>query len=556
MKNIFQNILKTTIICLLLVLSSCEKDLYDEAIIQQSRATSEKISINQVLSEINSPLIKEYINNELRQELNFSQSKSSEDYFTFMKIIKQDSYTTYSLLLNVYTAEKPYFKFFIITKEGITEKAGYFKYTPDNNEPIFNAEDLNGKVQVLDVENNVKGETIFISSQPQSPPIGTDMIDCVDTYDVITHNCTNGDNHPPGVPCNNGNVNDGYYEVVVITTCTSTSDYYHIAPPIDFMGASTIVGGGDMLSINLNVLQYIFSLNDEQYSILQQCPSLVTYLENNDSSPESNNLVTWAINSILFNINTNDFINEAFNSLNNNNEVDFENRVIIDATFRNNPCLNGVYTQLGSAPSFQNYLQNFDGNFSVANLQLSVGVSALYPTANAVTTEPQNYLIKIMFNPNNLSRPQLDVARTFIHELIHAEIYRKLLSIAGQPNIPWTREFINSIKNDYPGLYDYYIRYIYNVPQGQQPSSAQHQLMAQHYRQVIIEVMQQFDNTQTPDVYEALSWIGLMGEGTINSTTGLATNSTIAWQNLSQSQRLQIISTWNTYVNSNPPCQP
>ena len=216
--------------------------------------------------------------------------------------------------------------------------------------------------------------------------------------------------------------------------------------------------------------------------------------------------------------------------------------------------MNGVYTQLGKAPTFQNYLQNFDGNFSVANLRLNVGVNVNYPTANAVTSEPNNYLINIMFNPNNLNRPSLDVARTFIHELIHAEIYRKLLSLAGLPNIPWSASFINSIKNDYPGLYDYYLRYVYNIPVGQQPTSAQHQLMAQHYRQIIIDVLMQYDNTQSLSVYEALSWIGLMGDGPINSVTGLSTNPTVAWQNLSQAQRLQIISTYTNFINSNPPC--
>jgi hypothetical protein len=46
---------------------------------------------------------------------------------------------------------------------------------------------------------------------------------------------------------------------------------------------------------------------------------------------------------------------------------------------------------------------------------------------------------------------------------LHAEIYRKLLSLAKQGNIPWSADFITSIKNDYPGLTDYYTRYEYNV---------------------------------------------------------------------------------------------
>src|SRR5690606_27394051 len=120
-------------------------------------------------------------------------------------------------------------------------------------------------------------------------------------------------------------------------------------------------------------------------------------------------------------------------------------------SLKNNQCLYGVYTQLGSAPTFQSYLQNFDESFSVANLKFSMALDPSFPNVNALTYQPQNYLIEIKFNPNKLNRPRLDIARTFIHEMIHAEIYRKLLSLAGQPSIPWSASFINSIKNDFPG---------------------------------------------------------------------------------------------------------
>ena len=229
--------------------------------------------------------------------------------------------------------------------------------------------------------------------------------------------------------------------------------------------------------------------------------------------------------------------------------------IIIDDSFANNPCLMGVYDKLGGSTTFQKYLTRFDGDFSVANLKLSVGINPNHPLANAVTTGPQHYLIETMFNPNNLSRPQLDIARTFIHEMLHAEIFRKLLSVAGQKDIPWTADFINSIKDDYPGIADYYIRYKFNIPQGQLPSDAQHELMSTNYRNIIIQVMQQFDSTQSADVYNALSWIGLMGSGHISGTTGLPINPTIAWKNLPQTERLEILAIWNNFKDTNTPCQ-
>ena len=230
-------------------------------------------------------------------------------------------------------------------------------------------------------------------------------------------------------------------------------------------------------------------------------------------------------------------------------------KVIIDPSLKNNPCLYGVYKQLGQAPTFQNYLQKFDGKFSVANLKLSVGVDLNFLDVNALTYQPVNYLIQIKFNPNKLKRPSLDIARTFIHELIHAEIYRKLLSVAGKPNIPWTVDFINSLINDFPGLYDYYSRYILNVPANQQITDEQHELMAAHYRNIIIQTMKDFDNTQNDAVYTALSWTGLMGTGVLNSLTGLPLYPTVSWKNTPQQERLKILDSIKTFLSSNPPCQ-
>lgn len=135
-------------------------------------------------------------------------------------------------------------------------------------------------------------------------------------------------------------------------------------------------------------------------------------------------------------------------------------------------------------------------------------------------------------------------------------MYRKLLSLAQQGEIPWSIQFIESIENDYPGLYDYYMRYYYDMPAGIPLGDPQHQMMAQHYKDIIVDALSQFDNNQHPQsLYEAIAWTGLMGNGPIDPITGLSSNPTVAWQNLSQQKRLNILNTIDNFNNTNSNCQ-
>ena len=209
-----------------------------------------------------------------------------------------------------------------------------------------------------------------------------------------------------------------------------------------------------------------------------------------------------------------------------------------------------MYEQAGETAAFQNILQNFDGEFSVAHLRLSASSNI---SANAVTRPPSNYIIEIVFNSNRLNRPELSVARTLIHELIHAEMWRKLLSLANEGDLNydgWSKtqqqNFVNSIRNNFPGIYDFYRRYATNW---------QHEQMAAFYRSSIENALKNFDGSYSNDVYEALAWVGLRGEGGIDYTTGLTVNSTTAWENLDQERRLELIDLNEMFKESNPNCQ-
>ncbi|POY41084.1 hypothetical protein C3L50_00720 [Flavobacterium alvei] len=39
----------------------------------------------------------------------------------------------------------------------------------------------------------------------------------------------------------------------------------------------------------------------------------------------------------------------------------------------------------------------------------------------------------------------------------------------------------------------------------------------------------------------------------VDNQTGLSSNSTVAWRNLPQAQRIQILNIWDNFINTNPP---
>ena len=209
-------------------------------------------------------------------------------------------------------------------------------------------------------------------------------------------------------------------------------------------------------------------------------------------------------------------------------------RVKPTTRFKNNTLVNCIYNKAKTAANFNQYLKNFDGRFSAAHLQFDL--KSLPSIHNAETEPPVGYWIKININSNNLNRPTLDIARTFMHEIIHAEMFRILLSLA-----PTSNGEINSLtitqmlqNSDYPGLYDYFRRYGLN--------NMQHEQMAAHYRGIIKNFLKQIDNSFTEAEYDALAWQGLKG--------------TERWNQLTTAQQQSIdltFSTWNQSASHNCP---
>lgn len=247
---------------------------------------------------------------------------------------------------------------------------------------------------------------------------------------------------------------------------------------------------------------------------------------------------------------TKSFSIEAARACLNRDEVDFEEKIILDSTFVNNQKVKCIYDKLKSSSTrFRDAIKKFDGDFPVSHLKFET--KDLGANRRGETRAPDgagnspDYIITIAVNSNHSFsaidyRPNLMTAKTIAHEVIHAEMYRKLISIlnnGGNLAGVTIQDVVNALSNgDYPGIYDYYRRY----------RNWQHQQMATHYRENLARILQEFDtglavpNNQLPaQLYLDLAWEGLR-KSTIQ-----------AWVDLDQVEKNRIDLVIQNYIDLN-----
>ncbi|AQX06128.1 hypothetical protein ATB99_16400 [Elizabethkingia meningoseptica] len=179
---------------------------------------------------------------------------------------------------------------------------------------------------------------------------------------------------------------------------------------------------------------------------------------------------------------------------------------INEGNLKDNKCANAVYQTLKSrAGLFYNLLGNFKGESSVLNLSFNVKYIPSEPgtliTGQTYTEQIQNGYVRIDINTEALGSTALGIAKTFIHEMIHAKMFYDLVN-AGWDGIKDIKE-INPVS--LPTLLRAYQEYKY-----EKGEDAQHKFMSEYYIPKIGRALAQFDgHEQNSSVYENLAWTGL-----------------------------------------------
>ncbi len=320
-----------------------------------------------------------------------------------------------------------------------------------------------------------------------------------------------------------------YYHSDPQSNIKSTIDWYLIKynfSETSKSDAKSALNFGDKLNLNFQQFNWVFNNRTSQ-----KLQDIIFFLvEVGEITPEIDNFLKEVIISQI--------------KTNNSTEVDFDAQIINSLTGKA-LC---IYNKLKSSSlGFSNSIKKFDGEFPVSHLKFTINNDL--PSGNyGVTNPPDNFIITIELSNTQLANiSDLGSAISIAHEIIHAEIFRKLLSAAKKGDLNTnnytTQEninFVNSLRNNFPGLYDYYYARVHKY--------WNHDLMAQHYRSTIADIAQQYDNNRFPrQIYEDLAWAGLREiDKNVNS---------IAWNKLPTTEQERIkLNIINLFHNGTKNC--
>lgn len=207
--------------------------------------------------------------------------------------------------------------------------------------------------------------------------------------------------------------------------------------------------------------------------------SLGTFIDNNGCSPE-----------------TQEFVERALETLMEGGEVDYDDNVILSAEFKNNEKLKCVYDKLAGDNStlFRETIGAFIDNPN-ANLIFTIGECS--QTDDACTQD--NYIdetgiITIVIEDTDLS--PVELAQLILHESIHAELAL------------YVSEYESGINpNNRAQLFQLYQFYLEsNVPE----HHLDHPYMTLNYINPLASALREFDNNSYPlDYYKSFAWDGL-----------------------------------------------
>lgn len=546
-----------------------KKDIYNKAILQKSLQSFEKKRLKENKSNsnqflIDSTKIAHIENGEGYSSFSFIIRSKPSDTLVKNIIINRYQDGSELCLLAEYRLDRP------ISEVSTLEYGISIKSTRLTRlvEPDLSFESKSGEICVDIISSSAKNECTYALTKPRDehPECfnndGTPKTIIVTSIESI---CSGGGGGSNGGYTNTNPDDDGFnpFNPILIggggdgnsiTSNYGENNSNEEQSPCEVEGIINTIDDGNGNCVTGLTVPLINGSNDlSAYNLfISGLDSDLKLKWNTLSDSQQNKIEAFLEANIVNNLYTDEakaFAEEVIKIWNENQEaeVDFEDRIINNLEGKSLD----VYNNLKNLSSdFKILIKKFEPTFPVSHLKFELGDlgtargQTIAPNSSPGTPNSPNYIITVRLN-NNTSpsgvdqRPELLVAKTIIHEVIHAEMFRKLLSVldSGGTITGVTRQdILDALDGDFPGMYDYYRRH----------KNWQHQQMATHYRETLASALQEYDtgipvpdNQQPAQLYMDLSWEGLRYP---NIDT---------WSNLSETEKDRINDVIADYIANN-----
>ena len=202
-------------------------------------------------------------------------------------------------------------------------------------------------------------------------------------------------------------------------------------------------------------------------------------------------------------------------------EDDFLGEITIDQSVLDNPKAKCVLNKLfHEGNTIEDTIVKFADESVVMDLVIELA-DDLGGTTNGALDSSNPSTFRLQLNENRIAnRTPIEIAGTYLHEAIHAEMRRYLYGATDTSTLP-------GFPGDFTTDWRYYILSKFGEINIENLSDAEHNAMAENYVDIIANGLSEFDNNALSyGHYEALAWNGLVGFE--------------AWENLPQSKKNEL----------------
>jgi len=604
--KIVRNLMRTLCILVLFLLTNCQSDTVteiqqEETLLKESPFKSTLLSAQDI--ESNNKLSTKMRSLATLQQGSFTESTSSEIYnftidATIVKFVENVETNTHS-----YT--------FSISRENNTSSVlenVVFSYNETMDD--YDASLVTYHFTELQRQEFIATRHVNSSYQITYEPLtvnlsdilGEDSLPCTITY--AQYHIPNGSRNSFLYSTNGHIQNDCEHEGANDIPCATYTNIVIYCPPSgsgssngtddnstnDDSTASTTGGGGDASNGDVNndeivVVTSPISIEESIKQSILECINTLSF-DNSDTTTitpeilEQVNLTLREWTAIINYLDENSCseVSQEFaiNVLTASEDaiIDFDLELIIEINetveFQNQTCLKSIKDDVVATKQISKIIKKFEPTYPVLHLEWGIFNNSSWTNTGQTSLNQGQDTAFINLNSESLSHvSNIVMVKTIVHEIIHAELYRKLKELVDDFNVISITEY-EALRNNYQGIAHYTMAYG-NVQSSQNSagnlitwglypdySPAHHNQMASFYRGTLIQAMKDYDTakgitrTNPEEFYEALSWAGLRQTSSNNGNNSQYTDAWIKFKeqvdideaNIPQGQRK-----YNRYEN-------